>query len=127
MRGFAWLLLWLGPLASAPAAAGLWLRACLGSVHGADLYAVAGAAAVLLAEGLILSFRGLAREVAVLAGSGLWAGWLWLGMTQAGYRWTALPDWRAADAFGRIVVVLTVLIYLTLFAAAETGRRSPRT
>ena len=120
MRWFAWLLLTCGPLLAAPAAAGLWMRARLAGGEGADLYALSAAAGALLVVALLISLRGLVREVTVLILSAFWALWLWSGMIDEGYDWTSLPPFRGPDAAGRVVILLTVLVYLTLYAAAES-------
>ena len=120
MRWFAWLVLTCGPLAAAPAAAGFWLRARLAGAHGADLYALSAAAGALLLEGLLISLKGLVREVTILVLSGAWALWLWSGMIDDGYDWMGLPTVRTPDAAGRVVVLLTTLVYLTLYAVAES-------
>ena len=62
MRWIAWLLLACGPLLAAPAAAGVWTRARLAGVHGAELYGLSAAAGAMLAEGLLISVRGLVRS-----------------------------------------------------------------
>jgi hypothetical protein len=123
MRWLAWAFLVCGPLLAAPAGVALWLRAGLAALHGADFYALSGAVAVMVAEGLLLSLRGMVREVTVLASSLLWAVWLWFGMTQTGYDWRSLPSIAAPGALGRMAIILTVLVYLTLFAVAERRRR----
>jgi hypothetical protein len=120
MRWIAWLFLICGPLLAAPAAAGLWARARLSGMHGSDLYALAAASAALLAEGILISLRGLVREMTILALSAGWALWLWFGMTQEGYDWFSLPPISAPDGTGRVVITLIMLVYLTLYAVAES-------
>jgi hypothetical protein len=120
MRWIAWLLLACGPLLAAPAAAGLWTRARLAGVHGAELYGLSAAAGAMLVEGLLISVRGLVREVTVFMLSGFWAMWLWFGMTDEGYDWTSLPAIHVPDPVGRMMVMLIMLVYLTLYAVAES-------
>jgi hypothetical protein len=120
MKWLAWLMLVCGPLLAAPAAAGLWTRAHLASAHGADMYALAVAAGCLLAEALLISFRGPVREATVLALSIAWAFWLWFGMTREGYDWRSLPPVGAPDGAGRMVITLITLVYLTLYVVAES-------
>ena len=127
MRGLAWLLLLLGPLLSAPVAAGLWTHARLSGVQGADLYAGAALIAVAGVEGLLLWRRGVLREAAVLALSAFWAGWLWLAMTQVGYDWRALPLWRSLSSADWMVGIVLVLVYLAIYGLADTREeRRPR-
>jgi hypothetical protein len=119
MRGIAWLLLALGPLASAPAAAGLFALSLLARAHGADFYALAVAGAVLVAEALLLSFRGLVREVTVFALSALWGLWLWLGLSQPGYGWVTLPLLRTPDGRGWMAVIAAMLVWMALYGFAD--------
>jgi hypothetical protein len=126
MRGIAWVLLALGPLIAAPAAAGLWTRAHFAGAHGADFYGVAAAGGVLVIEGLLLSLRGLVRELSVFALSAFWAGWTWLGLTQPGYAWTAPPIWRAPDPRGWMVIIAAMLLALAIYGLADGGRRRGR-
>jgi hypothetical protein len=111
-----------GPLLAAPAAAGLWTRAVFHSTAGADFYGLAAATAVLLAEALLLSFRGLTRQLTILAASGFWAGWAWLGFLRRGYDWMRAPLWRAPDQRGWMLIIALVLVWLAVYALAE-GRR----
>jgi hypothetical protein len=120
MRRLAWLCLVCGPLAVAPAAAGLWLRQWFSGVHGGDDYALAGAAGALLVEGLLFSFRGLVRQATVLVLSLAWACWLWFGMTDERYDWLSLPPVGFPDGAGRAVIPLIALIYLMLFMVTQT-------
>ncbi len=121
MRGIAWLLLALGPLLAAPAAAGLWTRTHLAGAHGADFYAAAAAGAVLVKEAILLSIRGWVRDLTVFALSGFWAGWAWLGMTQAGYAWTTPPALRAPDNYGWMAIMAAMLLAVMVYGL--TGRR----
>lgn len=120
MRWLAWLVLTCGPLLAAPAAVGLWTRARLSGVHDGDIYALAAAAAGLLAVGLLISVRGLVREVTMLVLSTFWSLWLWLGMTDDGYHWARLPQLRIPDPACRMMILLTILVYLTLYVVAES-------
>ena len=120
MRRLAWLCLVCGPLAVAPAGAGLWLHHRLSAVQGADDYALAGAAAALLVEALLFSFRGLVRQATVFVLSIAWACWLWFGMTDEHYDWVSLPPISLPDGAGRAVIPLIALIYLMLFIVTQT-------
>ena len=123
MRAFAWFLLLIGPVASLPAAAGLWAMAQpIGDLG--ELTVLAAILAGLLLEGLALQKRGLAREVAIFLLSGLWVGWAWLALTQPGYDWTALPAWRMPKPGEQMIIILGVLAYLMLYEIAETAPRA---
>jgi hypothetical protein len=122
MRVFSLLLLLFGPLLSAPAAAGLWTRAWLQDRPDADLYGLGAAAAVVALEAILVRRRGLVREVAILALSSFWAGWLWLALTDKGFDWKQPPAFRTPDSLERIALMLIVLVYLTFYAVAVHTR-----
>lgn len=126
MRWLAWLVLIFGPLLAVPAAVGLLAREHLAGVDGRELYALAAAAGCVLIEALLISVRGLVREATVLVASLAWAVWLWFGMISEGYDWRSLPHVGAPDGMGRVVITLTVLVYLVLYVVAESARAKRR-
>jgi hypothetical protein len=62
--------------------------------------------------------RGLTRELTIFLASGFWALWLWFAMIDERYDWLRLPPIGVPDSAGRMVIMLTTLVYLTLYAVA---------
>ncbi len=58
----------------------------------------------------------------MLALSVLWAGWLWMALTDHRYDWTRAPALHAPDGTERFTLLLIVLVYLTLYVVAEQTR-----
>ena len=104
----------IAALSTAALVAGLWAPQAMAASPPS------AAAGAMLAEGLLISVRGLVREVTVFLLSGLWATWLWFGLTDEGYDWTTLPPIHVPDPVGRMMVMLIMLVYLTLYAVAES-------
>ena len=126
MRAFAWFLLLFGPVLSLPAAAGLWAHAHLQS----DDYALAAVAGTLFVEAMALAKPGLVRDVAVFLLACFWVVCGWLALTQSGYDWSDLPEWRMPNGIGQMAIILAVLAYLMFYEIAKTtpvsGRQSTR-
>lgn len=122
MRALALLLLFFGPVLTAPTAAGLWTWARFRGEPDAPIYGLAAGAAVGVAVFGLLRRRGLLREVTMLALSVLWAGWLWMALTDRRYDWTRAPALHAPDGAERFTLLLIVLVYLTLYVLAEESR-----
>jgi hypothetical protein len=121
MRALAVLLLVFGPVLSAPAAVGLFTWRRLAGQPDAQIDGWAAAAiAGLVVLGLVWR-RGLVRQATMLALMVLWAGWLWMGLTDPSYDWTRVPALHAPDGSERFALLAIVLVYITLYILAEEG------
>ncbi len=122
MRALAFLLLLFGPVLAAPAAAGLWIWRSFPGDPDSPAYALAAGAATGLVVFALVRRRSLVRQATMLALTFLWAGWLWMGLTDRRYDWTYVPPMRAPDGAERAILLLIVLAYLTLYVLVEEAR-----
>ena len=122
MRALALLILLFGPGLVVPAAAGLWTWRAFSSAPDGPIYGLAASAAGGLVVLGLIRRRGLLREVTIVALSCVWAGWLWMGLTDDSYDWTGAPALHAPDGLERFALLLIVLAYLILYVVAEAAR-----
>ncbi len=111
MRWVAMLMLFLGPLLAAPAAAALWIRG--------ELQGLAAFLAVIAAEAMVMARPGVLRQAVLFGLSVLWCAWLWLALTRPGYDWSSPPPWSSLTRRDLFPIGIGTLVYLAFASVAE--------